>query len=410
MAVANNLPPDRLRGIAFYDTERDSRFTSLAPFDAARQAVTKIPIFIARFGLGEAGRIVLQFVYEYFARVDDPRFEKAAFEALWVDFTAEIQEANWVYRGVANIRNFTSQFLHLDLDDGIAIRGRNFNELTSLGFGAAVLGQITEDWHGWGASSFVLVSEQTIPKQPENVILMDASSVWIKAIRAIGAMRLLAEGQISIGPMWVIRAARFNAGTGGLSRVGFSLPAMGATYIWTENLGRMYPSLYRELAQLETVGYDKSPGNLEIALRAFMGTYDRWPLGADSQLLDIITALEALLGTETEIAFKLAFRVAGLLAASDNERGVLFKLMKDFYDTRSKLVHGGHLKEKHQQMLRKVDTLRALVRQLLRSFVSFAATPLDGYGKSFFQEHLDVALLNSPEREKLRTALGLNRA
>jgi hypothetical protein len=223
-------------------------------------------------------------------------------------------------------------------------------------------------------------------------------------------MRLLAEGQISIGPMWVIRAARFNAGIGGLSRVGFSLPAMGATYIWTENLGRMYPSLYRELAQLETVGYDKSPGNLEIALRAFMGTYDRWPLGADSQLLDTITALEALLGTETEIAFKLAFRVAGLLAASDNERGVLFKLMKDFYDTRSKLVHGGLLKEKHQQMLRKVDTLRALVRQLLRSFVSFAATPLDGYGKSFFQEHLDVALLNSPEREKLRTALGLNRA
>ena len=39
----------------------------------------------------------------------------------------------------------------------------------------------------------------------------------------------------------------------------------------------------------------------------------------DTKLVDAITALEAVLGTETEIAFKLSFRVASLLAATDDD-------------------------------------------------------------------------------------------
>lgn len=103
-----------------------------------------------------------------------------------------------------------------------------------------------------------------------------------------------------------------------------------------------------------------------------MSTYDRWPNLQDSQLLDATTALKALLGTETEIAFKLAYRVATLLAASDAERAQMLKTMKDFYDTRSKLVHGSALKPKHHQCLQQVDDLRSLVRRLLRAFVALA--------------------------------------
>jgi hypothetical protein len=61
-----------------------------------------------------------------------------------------------------------------------------------------------------------------------------------------------------------------------------------------------------------------------------MATYDRWPAGGDSQLLDSITVLEALLGTDTEISFKLSFRVAALLATNDTERGDLLKLIREF--------------------------------------------------------------------------------
>src|SRR4029077_20957318 len=137
--AAGSWPLDRLRGIAFYDSEQDVLITQLSSFDAARQAVSGIRDFIARFGAAEATRIVLQFVYGYFGRVESLRYERAAFEALWLDFAAEVKEASWMYRGIANIRNFTSQNLYLDLGDGITVRGRNFAELTALGFGGAVL-------------------------------------------------------------------------------------------------------------------------------------------------------------------------------------------------------------------------------------------------------------------------------
>jgi hypothetical protein len=210
------------------------------------------------------------------------------------------------------------QIKHLDLGDGISIRGRHFEELRSLGFATPVLDRIASDWEGFGASSFVMVTESTRPKnasEPDNLLSLDSATVWTKAMRAIGALRLLAGGDVSIGPMWVVRVARFDVGLGGIQSAGVAIPALGTQYVWTDEIRSTYASVYAELGTLEKVGYGKAPGNLDLALRAFMATYDRWPPGADSYLLDSVTALEAVLGSGTEIAFKLAFRVAALLAA-----------------------------------------------------------------------------------------------
>lgn len=406
-AAVSGLPLDGLRGIAFFNTEKDARLTPLKSFASAEQAVTRVPHFIDRIGVDNARRVVLQFIYQYFARVDSPRYDEAVFESVWEDFTAEIDNPQWLTRGITNVRNFTSENLHLALDDGIAIRGRDFAELASLGFSQAVLDRISEDWHGFGASSFVLVAEDSVLKVPDNIFGPDAP-VWTKAIRAVGACRLAGAGSMSIGTMWVIRAARFNFGIGGLIQVGFSIPSIGSQYVWSDTIAAAFPRIYRELAELEKRGYGASPGNLDVALRAFMASYDRWPSPPDSQLLDSITALEAVLGTMTESTFRLAFRVAALLGVNDIERGELLKSVKDFYDTRSRVVHGGLLRDKHRHCLGRVDDLRFLVRRLLRSFVAFAASPPAGYDKTFFDEYLDIALLNATEREKLRTALGLN--
>ena len=405
--IASGLPLDQLRGFAFYDMEKDARLTSLRSFGSAEAAITGVPHFGSRLGAENAKRVALQFVYQYFARVDSARYEEAVFESLWEDFTAELDNPQWLTRGIANVRNFTSANHPLALDDGISIRGRSFADLGALGINRATLDRISEDWSGFGASSFVLVVEDSIPKEPANVIL-SSTDVWTKAIRAVGACRLAATGSISIGPMWIARVARFNTGIGGLTQVGVSIPATGSQYIWSDTVAAAYPRIYRELAQLEKTGYTAAPGNLAIALRVFMSTYDHWPSTQDSQLLDSNTALEALLGTETEIAFKLAFRVAALLSPNDAERGRLLKLMKEFYDTRSKLIHGAGLKEKHKRCLERVDDLRSLVRPLLRSFVAYAANPPGTYTKAFFNEQLDAALVNATERDNLRVVLGLN--
>jgi hypothetical protein len=224
-------------------------------------------------------------------------------------------------------------------------------------------------------------------------------------LRAIQALRLIITGPgwVSIGPMWMTRAARFNVGIGGLGQSGFAMPTMASEFVWTESLKDQYSTIYGQLVQLEKEGYTRAPGNLDIALRVF----DRFPSGQDSQLLDAITTLEALFGTDSELSFRLAFRVAALLAANDTERGEMLDLMKGFYDTRSKIVHGGKLRPKNRDDLGKIEELRSLVRQLLRSFMAFAVDPPAAYSKAFFRERLDTALVDATEREKLRTALGL---
>ena len=350
----------------------------------------------------------MQFLYEYFRRHGTVEFNEAVFEALWRDLFAEIDEPYWIFRGVANMRCFRAADDPINLGDGITIRGRNPDDLANLGFDDYVWDRISEDWGGFGSSSFVMVVEHRVPKQPDNLMLTDLSSVSIKAMRALGALRLAGVGSVSIGPMWVIRPGRFNVGLGGHSSTGVSIPTMGSEYVWTEQIAQRFPAIYSELRQLEPEGYSQAPGNLAVALRAFMATYDRWPSHPESQLLDAITALEAVLGTEAELSFRLAFRVSGLLAATDDERARLLKLMKGFYDTRSRVVHGGALKQKHTQHLGMIEDLRSLVRRLLRSFLAFGASPPNGYNKSFFDENLDAALVHAAERQKLRTALRLD--
>jgi len=407
--ISQNRLIESLRGTAFFDPERDSAITSQTSFKAASNSVTNIPNFVSIFGAESAYRIVLQFVYQYFRRVDSVRYDDAEFEALWSDFIAETQEPFWLMRGVANLRNFDTEAYPIDLGDGITISGRSQRELTSLGFDDAVWQRITDDWRMGGASSFVLIAESSVAKEPNNLIFVDSYTPLLKATRAMSALRLIGEGSVSIGPMWVVRPARFDVGVGGgLRQSGISFPVFGSRYTCGDKVQSSYPLIYAALAKLESEGYGKSPGNLSVALRSFMGTYDRWPPQNDWQLLELITALEAVLGISSELTFRLSFRVASLLASNDGERTYLLTLVREFYDTRSTIIHGSTLGTKHRALLARLDELRTLVRKLLKALVIFAAGPSSAYyTKGFWSKQFDAALLDANEREKLRAELGL---
>jgi hypothetical protein len=406
--IASSPAINRIIGVALFDTEKDAIIRSLGTFNAAKAAISEIPNLVGRFGSGATDRILLQFVYQYFKRTHAVFYEEAEFEQLWCDFLAEVQEAYWISRGVANLKNFQSHVTRIDLGDGVTIRGRSQTDLASLGFDETVWEHIADDWRTPGGSSFVLVAEHCFAKQPHNLIETDGYIPPSKAMRAIETLRPLAPGSIGIGPMWLTRAARFNVGIGGLWSTGISIPLYGLQYQWTDEVERSYPALYDALAHLQKNGYGKSPGNLEIALRSFISSYDRWPAFPDSKLLDLVTSLEALFGSGTEIAFRLSFRVAALIASDDQQRGELFKLVKGFYDTRSRIVHGGALGKKHQDRLQHIEKLAEIVRGLLRSFIGFAIAPAaSGYRKSFWEEELDAALLDAARRETLRKALKL---
>jgi len=86
----------------------------------------------------------------------------------------------------------------------------------------------------------------------------------------------------------------------------------------------------------------------------------------------------------------------------------LLKLLKDFYNTRSRVIHGANLQAKHQTLLQRVDELRNIVKRLLVAFIRLGNTKPVEYGKNFWQEKLDGMLVNTMERGKLRVALGLS--
>lgn len=79
-------------------------------------------------------------------------------------------------------------------------------------------------------------------------------------------------------------------------------------------------------------------------------------------LVDLATALEAaMIGTQSEtegLALRLRNRVAALLATGDDPAKALFKDVSELYGLRSKLVHGGQIKERDlRKAIRRVSTV-----------------------------------------------------
>jgi hypothetical protein len=95
-------------------------------------------------------------------------------------------------------------------------------------------------------------------------------------------------------------------------------------------------------------------------------------------VLNGLTALEALLTNDsnTELSYRLSLRVANLLGSEDAARVSLFREMKEFYDLRSKIVHGSasKLSTKLQNRLQLTDSLREIVRRVILSVMALATS------------------------------------
>jgi hypothetical protein len=405
-ARTKGLEPRSLYGIVGYDSSKDAFVKSFAEFAAAETALRKWALLSERHGDRAPFRFALQFVYEYFRRANSAVLNPALLDEIWSDLSAEIVTPSWLTRTVSNLRNFKCDSVPINLGDGLSIQVRESAVLAELGFPDELWPHLIEDWSGWGASPFVLVAETTIPKRPDNIVGLDTVGTMVRSLRAIGTLRLIGAGDVGLSKLFVQRVARFNVGLGGVRSTGPTLDIPGTDYAWNSEIHGDYAVTYDALARLEVSGYKRAPGNLDPALRSFMSSYDRSQGAPDQRLLDTTTALEALFDDKGEIAFKLAFRVASLLAADDDEREAMFNSVKRFYDTRSRVVHGSPLKGKQAASLASVDELRSMARRLLRGLVMFAADESRDIGKELFAD-LDAVLLNGRRRNELRTLLGL---
>jgi hypothetical protein len=119
--------------------------------------------------------------------------------------------------------------------------------------------------------------------------------------------------------------------------------------------------------------------NLRLAIAYFNKSYIE-PYTPRDSFLDIMICLENLLlkGTHQELTYKLAMRMAHLLGGDVHERSNLFQFIKEAYSLRSKIVHGGDIRNLSEEYLFRVrDIARKSIKYLLKHISLWYGTELD---------------------------------
>ena len=217
-------------GTAGHDLAQDAILEALPSYEPACAAVQADPVISATLGATEAGRITLQFAYE--GRRHEAALAPGAdvLAHTWECFEAERGKATWRELGIAQLYNVQGPQEVRELVEGISIRPRSRPALQQHGFGAASLDLLFSGRPaGVGSSGLVLCVERHVPKTPETIVAVD-SALQLAALRAVGALRLAAEGDITIGPLVLDRDSRFNFGLGGVCALTYGIVSPGEPY------------------------------------------------------------------------------------------------------------------------------------------------------------------------------------
>jgi hypothetical protein len=204
------------------------------------------------------------------------------------------------------------------------------------------------------------------------------------AYNVVEALRLFKPGCFARGPCWFCAFRESHFESEGEPAV-LGLPVCLALAPGDEPVslpGGEGAAYYFELAELEPFKKFRAEltasieslatfPKLRLALSYFNASFGQKP--RENQVIDLFICLEALLLQENdELTFRLATRAANLLGADASERKRVFAEVKEFYNLRSKIVHGEVLKPRETQSAQNVDRLRELVRRVLLRCVALA--------------------------------------
>jgi hypothetical protein len=393
--------------VAVYDSARDANVVALPSFGRAAAALAGLPDFNERIGAASAQRVTLQIIYDYFGHATHLGLDPEAFSQAFDGFISELVKPTWTFVSIANLTYFCSDNALIDFGDGMTIRSRNFDELRQrLKWTDWHLDAMTQEWMGFGASGHVIWLEEEVEKSPATLVLGNTPAGLPTLERLLLALRLYKDGDLNIGSIFNAETAIFSLRGGGLSRSVLHEAGFGVdTYELSATEAPDVRKIYDWLVQLD--GDADVPQNVRIAFRRFGSVYARGLRQREDRILDSITALEALLGGKDELTFKLSFRVASILGDSDDDRLELLSRMKQFYRTRSRIVHGGELRQPDLDLVTNDAPLRAVLRRVLLAVLHLSVVSRTQLVKKFVDEELDGILIHSEKREALRGAMGL---
>lgn len=388
---------------AIGDSRLQKYIEALPSYGRALDTFTADNTLIQQYGHDHVRFALQQFVVNFLAvESGDPA---VAFAQVWGTFEREIAEPARVFMVVSNLQNFECPEESLELLPGITIRTRSYDALAKLFHWPAerIDQTLGRDW-SFAGGSHVLVVENRQPKSTENVVLGNDAVAVDRFYRTLVALRALRSGFLRTGVLFYVNPEWFSMRLGGIASAGnASSWQPGTPYVLTTADVSAFRDLFATIERVEKL-QEKVVRPLHLALRAFSSIYSRDFNRADERLVNAVTTIEALLRIDFELSFRSAFRVAGILASTDDERVAIFEAMQSYYDTRSKIVHGGTLKTKHEKDLQNEEPLLDWTRMLLRGFLTLAdAGLIDGT----LYDTFDATLQHAQQRHELRRKMKL---
>lgn len=240
------------------------------------------------------------------------------------------------------------------------------------------------------------------------------STPFVQLDDLVDCLRLFKPGSFSIGATWVMLRMDLDEP---ITVGGEVAPAVYAECnffshgVSLQNLTKNQKPSY-ELLVAELLFFDK----FRSSVKSIISKSNQWTrkvalgLGyfgrshhqqeVTYQLIDLFMSLEALLLQENDqLALRLALRGANLLAPDAKTRMDIYSTLRDFYNVRSRLVHGSELSPRQKELLGHVAELRELTRRLVLAFMSLA---LDAATDSSLYKLLDEMSLSDERRKELQ--------
>jgi hypothetical protein len=404
--LENNYNRKHLKNcIAYHFSKIDELIEEEELFSKSVESLGTIDVIVNNYGKNEAERFALQIIYETL-RINsiDTKIEED-FDKTWVNFENEISDNYWKYTAISNICNFRCLINdgNIELIDNIEINDRSIGKISKLmKWKKSTIEKTIYNYSPTAnVSSSILSISSNVNKNETNTIAKSDVSINEKIDNIMLAMRLSGSGDINLEKIYYERYSQFSVGMGGILS-SWNMPNyIGNTYILDNERIERTREVYKNIIQLKE-NNDKYSRNILFAINSFTSLYSRNVSQIQDQVLDCITTLEALWKPTSELSFKIAFRTASLLSTSDDEKIKLYNELSDYYDLRSKIVHGSEIKSKLSSKLMNIEELKNISRKTLIAFINLSLNQNDDFNMKTIYDNIDERLMHNRLKDELQ--------
>jgi hypothetical protein len=332
-------------------------------------AITKHLNVLVGFYNSQYRRTAEEYLEYLILRQFPPNTERIEFDPTLFDSAYEILERffykdDFIFRAMSPLHNFTAEDERIDLDDDLCIRKITIDEQEQL-LNEFKWSSIIPHFEALGLKHAIELGYQTkkiigdAPREPLQTI---DQSVKETVRKLVTALRLFKTGLVGYNIVRTVSTFELPLPTGMTS---FSSPYkrfLGEKYTLTKLEANEFKKFWERMNKIDVNAFPQ----LDIALSRFNFAYERDKL--EDKLIDFMVAFEALFfkeGESGEFRHKLSVRVSRFLEEEYEQRKLTAKRMNDFYDKRSKVVHGEKVKLKGGFVMTTEDHLRKSIKLFL---------------------------------------------